>query len=162
MLRVERLATATQEVLRTLAIAGRVDHAVLAEATQMEARELREALRDGVAAQIVKTDTEGRYALRHALLGEVIADDLLPGERADLHLALAQALESHTAAGAHNASAIAHHYAASGNQPKALVAAVQAGDAAEAVHAYGEAAALFERALELWDRVPDAGELSGT
>ncbi len=162
MVRIERLAAPTQEVMRVLAVGGRVEHAVVAEATQMEPGVLREALRDAVAAQIVKVDNEGRYGFRHALLGEVIADDLLPGERAELHLALARALESHTAPGAHNASAIAHHYAAGGDQPRALVASVRAGEAAEGVRAYGEAAALFERALELWDRVPDAEELAGT
>jgi ATP/maltotriose-dependent transcriptional regulator MalT len=161
MLRVERLAPATQEVLGVLAVAGRVEHAVVAEATKLDAAALREALRDAVAAQIVRVDNEGRYGLRHALLGEVIADDLLPGERAEIHLALARALESHTAAGAHNASAIAHHYAAAGDQPKALVSAVRAGELAETVRAHGEAAALFERALELWDRVPDAEALAG-
>src|SRR5205085_131565 len=64
--------------------------------------------------------------------------------------------------GAHNASAIAHHYAAGGDQPRALVAMIRAGEAAESVHANGEAAALFERALELWERVPDAEALTGT
>ena len=29
------------------------------------------------------------------------------------------------------------------------------------MHAYGEAAALYERALELWDRVPDAAAVAG-
>jgi ATP/maltotriose-dependent transcriptional regulator MalT len=162
MVRIERLAAPTQDVLRALAVGGRVEHAVVAEATQLEPTVLRDALRDAVAAQIVRVDNDGRYGFRHALLGEVIADDLLPGERADLHLALAGALESHTAPGAHNASAIAHHYSAGGDQPRALVASVRAGEAAEAARAYGEAAALFERALELWDRVPDAAELAGT
>lgn len=162
MLRVDRLAAATQEVLRVLAVAGRVEHAVVAEATRMDPAALRDALRDGAAAQLVKADAEGRYGLRHALLAEVIADDLLPGERADLHLSLARALESHVAAGAHNASAVAHHYAAAGDQPRALVSAVRAGEAAEGVRAYGEAAALYERALELWDRVPGADALAGT
>ena len=36
------------------------------------------------------------------------------------------------------------------------------GCAAMEVQAYREGAALFERALELWDRVPDAAELTGT
>ena len=36
---------------------------------------------------------DDRYGFRHALLREVIYDDLLPGERAELHLRLAQALE---------------------------------------------------------------------
>jgi ATP/maltotriose-dependent transcriptional regulator MalT len=159
MVRIERLAPATQEVLRVVAVGGRVEHAVVAEATGGDG--LREALRDGVESQLVRVHDDGRYVLRHALLAEVIADDLLPGERAELHLALARALESHTAPGAHNASAIAHHYSAAGDQPRALEASVKAGEAAEHVRAYGEAAAHYERALELWDRVPDAAELAG-
>ncbi len=161
MVRIERLAAPTQEVLGTLAVAQRLEHAVLAEASQLDRDVLRDSLRDAVASQIVKVDSEGRYVFRHALLGEVIADDLLPGERADLHLSLARALESHTAPGAHAAAGIAHHYSAAGDQPAALVASVRAGEAAEAVHAYGEAAALYERALELWDRVSDAEALAG-
>ncbi len=160
MLRVDRLAPATQEVLRLLAVAGRVDHAVVAAAAGLDAAALRDALRDGAAAQIVKVDAEGRYGLRHALLAEVIADDLLPGERAELHLDLARALEA-DAGGAHRASAIARHYAEAGDQPRALLSAIRAADAAEGVRAYGEAAALYERALELWDRVPGAAELTG-
>ena len=60
----------------------------------MEPRALRDALREAVAAHLIVADAEGRYAFRHALLREVVADDLLPGERAELHLALARALEA--------------------------------------------------------------------
>jgi tetratricopeptide (TPR) repeat protein len=49
----------------------------------------------------------------------------------------------------------AHHWASAGDQPQALAAAVRAALAAERVHAFGEAQALFERALALWERVPD-------
>ena len=162
MLRVERLAAPTQDVLSTLALGGRLEHALLAEATGFAPDVLRDALRDGVAAQIVRVSPDGAYGLRHALLAEVIADDLLPGERTELHSGLARAFESHSPPGAHNASAVAHHHAAAGDQPRALAASVRAGEAAEAVRAYGEAAALYERALELWDRVPDAPERAGT
>ena len=106
-----------------------------------------------------------RYTLRHALLREAVHDELLPGERAELHRALARALEGAAAAdapGAQRAAAIAHHYLAAGDQPAALAAAVRAGVAAMDVQAYREGAALFERALELWDRVPDAAGLAGT
>ena len=53
------------------------------------------------------------------------------------------------------ATTIASHYAAAGDQPAALRATVRAALAARDVHAYGEAADLAERALELWPRVPD-------
>ena len=60
------------------------------------------------------------------------------------------------------AASIAHHYHAAGDQPAALAAAVRAGASAIEVQAYREGAALYERALELWDRVPDAEELTGS
>ena len=149
-----------------LAAGRRLDHEILSDASGIDSRALRDALREAVAAQLVVADEEGRYAFRHALLREVVVDDLLPGERAELHLALARALEHRAEGlpahgGAHLAAGIAHHYLASGDQPKALVASVRAAEAAEAVHANGEAAALYSRALQLWDRVADAEELDG-
>ena len=91
-------------------------------------------------------------------------DDLLPGEHAELHLALARALERRAQAGDNGAwitAGMAHHFRSAGDQPAALRAGVQAAAAASAVYAHGEAAALLERALELWDRVPDAGRAGG-
>ncbi len=166
MLRIERLSGDAQELLRLLAAGRRLDHGTLADAARMDARLLRDALREAVAAHLVVVDGEGRYEFRHALLREVVADDLLPGERADLHLALARTLEEQAAGlpahgGAHLAAGIAHHYYAAGDQPAALAASVRAADAANGVHAHGEAAALLQRALRLWDRVPNAQELTG-
>jgi DNA-binding CsgD family transcriptional regulator/tetratricopeptide (TPR) repeat protein len=164
MVRVERLSPTAQEVLRVLAAAGRADHTLLADASGVDARELREALREAAAGQIVVADAEGRYGFRHALLREVVYDDLLPGEHAELHLALAGALERRAAEASRAAwisAGIAHHYFSAGDQPAALRASVVAAYEAERVHAHGEEAALLERALELWDRVPDAEELAG-
>jgi DNA-binding CsgD family transcriptional regulator/tetratricopeptide (TPR) repeat protein len=164
MLRIEGLPPAAQDVLRVLAVGRRLDHATLADASGMEARELREALRETAAANIVVTDADGRYAFRHALLREVAHDDLLPGEHAELHLALARALERRAAeegAGVHLSAGIALHYTEAGDRPAALAASLRAAAAADRVHAPGEAAALLERVLELWDRVPDAEALAG-
>src|SRR5918912_748572 len=123
---------------------------------------LREALREAVASHIVVATADGRYAFRHALLREVVQDDLLPGESAELHRALAHALERRPAPGAQLLAGIAHHYLAAGDQAAALTACVRAAAAAESVRAHGEAAAQLERALELWDRVPDPEALAGT
>src|SRR3954471_21586054 len=158
MLRIERLSPDAQELLRLLAAGRRLDHEILADASGMDPRV---PIREAVAAQLVVADDEGFYAFRHALLREVVADDLLPGERAALHLALARALERRAEGlpghgGAHLAAGIAYHYSESGDQPAALAASVRAAQAAEAVHAHGEAAALYSRALQLWDRVADA------
>jgi len=162
--RIERLGEDAQEVVRVLSAGGRLDDAVLAAVAGLDRRALREALREAMASHIVVLDGD-RYTLRHALMRETVHDELLPGERAELHRALARALDAQSdAAGrpnAQRAAAIAHHYLAAGDQPAALAAAVRAGVAAMDVQAYNEGAALFERALELWDRVADAADLAG-
>jgi predicted ATPase/DNA-binding CsgD family transcriptional regulator len=164
MVRIERLSDSAQELLRVLATGRRLDTALIADASDLDPSELRAALREVVASHIVAADEDGWYSFRHALLREVVADDLLPGERSELHLALAKALERRAAEqgdGAHLSAGIAHHYYAAGDQTAALTASVRAGLAADGVHAHGEAAAQFERALDLWDRVPDAESVAG-
>ena len=164
MVRIERLSQPAQEVLRVLS-AGRVlAHAVLAEASGLDAAEVRAALREAAESNVIVADQRGRYQFRHALLREVVHDDLLPGEHSELHLALARALEHQAAETGEDAlitAGIAHHYLQAGAQREALVASVRAADAAERVHAHGEAGALLERALELWPRVPDAATEAG-
>jgi ATP/maltotriose-dependent transcriptional regulator MalT len=164
MVRFEQLGDPAQEVLRVLAVGQQVDHALVAEVSGMDRATLVAALREAVASHLIVATDDDRYAFRHALLREVVADDLLPGERTELHRAFAEALERRPAdgpAGAQVAAGVAHHYAAAGDQRAALRASVRAAAAAESVHAFGEAAALLERALELWDRVPDAAEVAG-
>jgi DNA-binding CsgD family transcriptional regulator len=165
MLRIERLPSDAQRVVRTIAIARRMDEETIAAITGMEREQLNAALRDAVSEQVLVTDEDDRFVFRHALLGEAVYEDLLPGERSELHLALARALERETSESrdgeAELTARIAYHYAAAGEQPAALAAMVKAAGAANKVHAYGEAADLAERALELWPRVPDAAELTG-
>ncbi len=164
MLRVERLSPRAQELIRWLACQPAADHALVAAVAGLEPAELREALRDAVASHIVVTVADESYGFRHALLREVVYDDLLPGERSEMHAALARALEERIErgdAGAHITTQAAHHWAAAGDQPQALAAAVRAAVAAERVNAFGEAQALFERALGLWERVDEPERLAG-
>ena len=163
MLRVEGLPEPAQEILRLVAVGQRTDHPLLVQTSGLDERTLRDALREAVDSHILVADDDDRYRFRHALLREVVEDDLLPGERASLHLSLAQALEPRVDehAGAVLTAAVAHHFAAAGEQPAALEWSVHAASAAERVYAHGEARALLERALELWDRVPDAEQRAG-
>jgi DNA-binding CsgD family transcriptional regulator len=164
MLRVEQLSPQAQEVLRWLACQTAVDHELLAAVSGLDETTLRDALREATASHILVASAEGAYAFRHALLREVVHDDLLPGERTQFHSVLARALEERIAdgqAGAHITAQAAHHWMAAGDQPAALAAAVRAAGAAERVDAYGEAHALLERALGLWDRVDDPESLAG-
>jgi DNA-binding CsgD family transcriptional regulator len=163
--RIERLPPQAQRVARAVAVGRALDEATLAAVTGLERESLQAALREAVAEQVLVAGADGRFGFRHALLREALYDDLLPGERGELHLALAQYLEQVCEPGdereLERAAAVASHYAAAGDQPAALRSTVEAASAAGRVHAYGEAADLGERALELWPRVPDAEELLG-
>src|ERR687896_629888 len=161
--RVEQLSPTAQDVLRWLSCQTSVDHDLLAEVSGLDPDALLDALREATASHILVASAEGTYAYRHALLREVVHDDLLPGERTRFHSVLARALEDRIESGdggAHITAQAAHHWLAAGDQAAALAAAVRAGKAAERVDAYAEAHALFERALGLWDRVDDPEALA--
>jgi DNA-binding CsgD family transcriptional regulator len=163
--RIADLAEPTQEFLRVASAAGqRVDPSLLAAAADMDETALYEALRECVNRQVLIPDpTAGteRYAFRHALLQEAVYDDLLAGERTRLHSAFARTLEARSAGDASHAAELAYHWYAAHDLPRALESAVVAGKAAEARYAFPEAIALYERAIDLWDQVPDAEARAG-
>ena len=139
--RVKVLPDRAQHVLAVVAVAGRrVPHRLLARVAGLGDRDLAEALRLVVALQLLVTRPgEDGYEFRHALLGEVVNADLLPGERARLHTAHAQALserpEPAGVASAVLAAELAVHWDAAGEPVQALSARVQAGMAADRAHA---------------------------
>jgi DNA-binding NarL/FixJ family response regulator len=159
MLRIERLSADAQRAARAIAVGRRLDEAAIGSVTGIERDELNAALREAVSEQVLVPEPDGSLRFRHALLREALHDDLLPGERGELHLALARFFDGQVERGGEHelerASAIARHYAAAGDQPQALRATVRAAVAAQRVRAYGEVSDLAERALELWPRVPE-------
>ena len=163
MLRIERLSPDGQAAARVIAAGRALDEPMIAEVSGIEPDALHVALREAVAEQVLVACEPTRVSFRHALLREAMYDDLLPGERSELHLALARAFEDRADyendRGVELASAIARHYATAGDQPAALRATVEAALAAREVHAYGDAADLAERALDLWPRVPGADQM---
>jgi DNA-binding CsgD family transcriptional regulator len=164
MLRIERLSACAQRAARAIAVGRRLDESTIAEVTGLEHEELQDALRESMSEQVLVAGDDDRLMFRHALLREALYDDLLPGERSELHLALARVFEQrsngHDDHEIERAATIASHYSAAGDQPAALRASVNAARAACDVHAYGEAADLAERALELWPRVADAEQVA--
>ena len=163
--RVEARSAVVRTVLQIAAVTGRtVDHGLLAAVAGLSEDDLTAALREAVENYLLAPDsaTVG-YSFRHALLREAVYSDLLPGERRNLHLRLAQTLSAQpelAGAKAAGAAALAHHWYAAGELPAALAAFVRAGVAAEGLCAPAEAWEHYERALEIWDQVaPEPGEL---
>jgi DNA-binding CsgD family transcriptional regulator len=147
LVRLDRLDDNARQVVRTASVAGRrVSHEMLAAASGLDATALDEGLRQAVEMNVLIVG-EGRYAFRHALLGEAVYDDLLPGERVRLHAAYADALRGGRARG--TAAELARHARMAMDLETALDASVQAGDEARAVGGPDEAAHHFQQALEL-------------
>lgn len=159
--RYDQLDETAQRVVRVLSGSeGWLPHPLLSAVADMPDDELDAAIRSAVQANIVTVDGEA-YCFRHALLREAVHDELLPGERGRLHLAFATALESHPDL-APSPAAIAYHWHAAHDTRRALVASVRAMEDAKTSYAYATASRLGELAIELWDSVPDADELTGT
>jgi DNA-binding CsgD family transcriptional regulator/tetratricopeptide (TPR) repeat protein len=156
--RVGTLDPTAQRVLRTAAAAGpRVDDAVLAVACQLDSAAIANAVESVQAAGLWVQRSDG-IGFRHELTREVVAAELLAGERASVHAALASATE---ALAPERTGDVARHWLAAGDQPRALQASVAAARAAVSTGANAEAVLQFEQALELWDRVPDAQARAG-
>jgi DNA-binding CsgD family transcriptional regulator/tetratricopeptide (TPR) repeat protein len=158
-LRVRELSEEARGMLRAAAAAGSVvGHRLLAATVGVSDEELARAVREAIEHNVLVRDAGSEsYSFRHALLREALHDDLLPGEGAALHAALARALERDPtlAVGAHGAAAQrASHWHAAHDLPAALAASLEAGPEAEGVWAFAEANAHYERAVELWERVP--------
>jgi DNA-binding CsgD family transcriptional regulator len=163
--RIEELSPDAQRIARVVSVGRVLDEATLAAVTGLELDAVQAALRDAVAEQVLIPCDETGFGFRHALLREALHDDLLPGERSELHLALAHRLELDCGVDdeqeLERKTAIAGHYAAAGEQPAALRSTIAAAQAAQRVFAFGEAADLADRALELWPRVEDAEQVAG-
>jgi DNA-binding CsgD family transcriptional regulator/tetratricopeptide (TPR) repeat protein len=165
--RVERLSRPAQRLLQVAAVAGRwVPEPLLAEVAGGGEDEFFDALREPVDASLLIVDDTGRgYAFRHALTRDAVYQDLLPGQRVKLHTSYAQALDRDPALAGDDASVsatLAVHWYAAHDLPRALAASVRAGRDAMAAFAPAEAQRHFERALEVWDSVPDAETWAGT
>jgi predicted ATPase len=164
--RVDGLSPAAQRLLRTAAVAGRgVPDRLLVQVAAMAEAELFGALREAVEHHLLLVDHTGHgYAFRHALTRDAVYEDMLPGERVRLHAAYGEALaRDRTLAGDAGAvpGALAYHWYAALDLPRALSAAVEAAARAMASYASAEALRHLERALEIWPQVADAEQRTG-
>ncbi|MFI6734951.1 ATP-binding protein [Nonomuraea sp. NPDC050451] len=148
----------TRRVVQAAAVGGaRVGHALLRVVTGLEDACLADALRPAVSGNLLLIEEEV-YAFRHALVQEVLYDDVLPGERGHLHVRYAEALEGDpelAPLGRAAYESALHWHAAKRRPAKTLAAARRAAAEAAASLAYAEQLHMLLRVLELWDQVPD-------
>jgi AAA ATPase domain len=164
--RAERLSSDAEHVLRVASCGGRwVPERLLTIVARMPEEHLYSVLRETVEHQLLVVDPSGRgYGYRHSLARAAIHDDLLPGERGQLHRLYAEAIEGNTeldAPGLDTISMLAHHWVTAHDLPRALSASVRAGRVAADAYAPSAARRHYELALELWPQVSDADQRAG-
>ncbi|MCD2196215.1 AAA family ATPase [Actinomycetospora endophytica] len=168
--RVAPMGPIATAVVQALALGEEpVPHRLLSDVVQLSEPALVSALRDAVSAALVVVDpaTDG-YALRHGLIREVISEELMPGERRELHRRYALALDrlldelpaDGTATGGVGVVDVrtdlvlrrAHHWYAAGDVASAVHAVAAAARVTERLRDYGGAHRQWTRVLELTDR----------
>jgi DNA-binding CsgD family transcriptional regulator len=146
--RVAGLDARSREILSFASVLGRrFDATFLAAVSGIELDELLPIVRGLRNLQLID-EIEGeswRYAFRHALTREAVYGELLTVEARLLHGRILRILEDH---GTDDYGDLGYHAWAAGDAARAERYNERAGEAAHALHAYGEAVRSFQRALE--------------
>ncbi len=162
---VEKLSPPAARLARLASVEGsHLDLEILQDASTLDPAAFASAMHEMLENNVVVRRGD-RFTFRHALLREAVHDDMLPGELVERHAAYARALRGQVEAGSTEhrwqyGASLALHATGARDWTLALEASVWAGIAGKQ---YGSPAAAdhFERALELWDRVPDAPARTG-
>lgn len=151
LVRLDRLSDSARQVVRVASVAGRrVSHDLLAAAAALPTDEFDAGMRQAVEMNVLEAGGVF-YNFRHALLGEAVYDDLLPGERVRLHARYVWALVDGAARG--TSAELAMHARRAADLDRAVTASIEAGEEAMAVGGPDEAAGHFQQALELLEDV---------
>jgi tetratricopeptide (TPR) repeat protein len=163
--RLDRLSPECNRVLTVAAAVGReFGLNVLERVSDLSGDRLLETLEETLAARVVieVPRAVGRYSFAHALIREVLYDELSTSRRVRLHRRIGDVLERLYATNPEpHLAELAHHFyqaAPGGDVEKALAYAVRAGEWAVKRLAYEEAASQYERALQILElREPEEG-----
>ncbi|MGH7895442.1 MAG: ATP-binding protein, partial [Candidatus Binatia bacterium] len=170
--RFEPFSEDVRRVLTVAAVIGReFDLAQLEPTCDLDRDRLQELLREALAAGVIRetTRTPARYAFVHGLLRETLYDDLPAGMRRALHRSVGEALEGLYAddLDAHAAELARHFLHAAtcetvepGVVRKAIDHLRRAGERAQALLAFEEAALHYEQALSLLKPSADPREVA--
>ena len=147
----DRLAVvhpAQRPVLEALAVASRpLSDGELAGICARDVERVRDDIRLLVRSCLLRCDPGAGPTVRHAILAEVVVGGLAPERCAELHSAVAAALERRSSS--RSSAEIADHWQAAGRATEELKTRMEAAEQAEAVYAYVDAARHWERAVDL-------------
>jgi tetratricopeptide (TPR) repeat protein len=156
--RVGRLSEECRSALTLAAILGReFSLETLGVVSGSSPQELLELLDDAIAERVVIPAASGRLRFSHALIRDVLYEELPQARRIRLHRELGEALERVYRETEPHLTELAHHFVAAapaGDVEKAIDYARRAGERAVRLLAYEEAGRLFQLALEALELRP--------
>jgi tetratricopeptide (TPR) repeat protein len=158
--RLGRLSEECRSVLTLAAILGReFSLDAVALVSSLSPSGTLELLEGAIAERVVTPAASGRLRFSHALIRDVLYDELPPARRIRLHREIGEALERVYQNPEPHLTELAHHFLAAapaGDVMKAIDYATRAGERAVQLLAYEEAARLFKDALEALDLQPSS------
>jgi tetratricopeptide (TPR) repeat protein len=171
--RLDRLSDECNRVLTIAAVIGReFAISVLEQAVELPRDALLECLDEAAAARIVSDQPStgdgasplplGHYAFTHALIREVLYEELTGPQRVRLHRRVAEVLDaSYGGAADSHLPELAHHFfeaAPGGDVERAIDYGVRAAEQALALLAWEESVARYERVLQVEELAVPASE----
>jgi predicted ATPase len=155
--RIERLPSSAQDLLRLASVIGReFDYEVLRLACEQNEDALIEALEQAESAQLISevripkaNDANGsgeRFAFVHGLIPATLRDEISSLRRHRIHRRVALAIEK---VHAEDLETLAYHFRQAGDQEKARYYTIRAGDRARKLYANEEALQFFNDAMLL-------------
>jgi predicted ATPase/class 3 adenylate cyclase len=159
MARLDQLGPA-KAIAQVAGVIGReFSYELLEAVTPLPANRLREGLLLLERSELVYAQSAApvaSYAFKHALVQEAAYQSLLRSRRRELHLSIAQALESHFPQTTRDTpELVAHHWTEAGNAERAVAAWVAAGERASQRSEYREAIGHLRRGLALISQLAD-------
>jgi adenylate cyclase len=153
--RVDRLPSEPRRLLQEAAVLGAVFDTSLLRAIAAVTGTLEGSLERLVQADLVEAvgheHEGGRYRFTHALVHEVVYQNLLLSRRTELHERVGRLLEQGVSSHPERLSdleALGHHWSLSPDKPRGARYLVAAGDWARAVYANDDAIRHYQRALQ--------------
>ncbi|MBI4727398.1 AAA family ATPase [candidate division TA06 bacterium] len=158
--RVDRLSYETKEALQFASVIGREFSFNLLSGIYPQKEQIKPALADLNRFDLVLLEGEDGYMFKHIMTQEVAYDSLPFAKRRELHNAIGDQLEeAHQGKIEEAFGLLAHHYYHANNWEPAFFYSVEAGDKAKKVYANQEALAHYDRSLEIFDKMVEAGML---
>jgi DNA-binding CsgD family transcriptional regulator len=146
--RLDRLPDPDRTVVIAVAVVGASDPDLLAEVAMEPIDGVRRAVGAAMDAGLLET-VAGRIEFRHAVVGDAVAAQALPGVLRDMHRRAAAALAGRGTGDESTLERVASHLAATGDDDGAASALIDAADVSRRAHALLRAESLAARARQL-------------